>query len=372
MSRTSCSVVVCNYNYARFLREAVTSSLGQRGEGPIDVVVVDDGSQDDSRRLLSEYVDAATVVLKANGGQASAFNAGFAAARGDVVLFLDADDVLEPHAARRAVEALAGGAVKAHWPLRVVDDGGRATGAVFPAVPLPSGDLRQQVRERGPGVLHFSPTSGNAFSRAFLESVLPLREEVYRHSPDKYLSWMAMASGEIVTIDEPLSRYRRHGGNYSGSGSTDDLVPRYAARSEDAFPDVARRLSAPADAVTRWRDNDWWCRLDRARGLIGQHVPEGQPFALLDDHTWAARGTVGGRRVRQFALNGPPGSAEDLIREAASLPGAGVGHLVIADPARWYLDSYPEFRRWLDAHAAVVLDESGVQLRVLSRALTPP
>jgi glycosyltransferase involved in cell wall biosynthesis len=359
---TRCSIVISNHDYGAFLRDAVDSALGQQ-EADVDVVVVDDGSTDDSLAVLASYGQAIELVAKANGGQGSAINAGFRVARGDVVIFLDSDDVLEPTAARVAVAALAGGAVKAHWPLRVMDVNGRLTGSLCPDVPLPSGDLRPAVVADGPGVLHFSPTSGNAFCRPFLESVLPLREGAFRHSPDKYLSWMATASGEIVTITEPLSRYRRHGTNYSGRGSTDDLVPRYAARSEDAFPDVARRLGVSPDAIDRWRSNDWWCRLDRARGLIASAVPDGQPFALLDDFTWAARGTVGGREVRQFAADGRPVDAAVLVAEAARLPEAGVRHLVIADPARWWLDFYAPFAAWLDDNAPVLVDESGIQLR---------
>jgi glycosyltransferase involved in cell wall biosynthesis len=59
-----------------------------------EVIVVDDGSTDDSRRIISGYGDRVTPVFKENGGQASAFNAGFAASRGDVIIFLDADDYL--------------------------------------------------------------------------------------------------------------------------------------------------------------------------------------------------------------------------------------------------------------------------------------
>lgn len=362
---TACSVVICNHNYEQFVGAAIESALAQR-LASIDVVVVDDGSSDRSPEVIEQYSDHVTVVRKANGGQGSAFNVGFAASHGDVVIFLDADDLLEPFAAATAVDALADGAVKAHWPLQVVDATGVPAGALFPAVPLPSGDLRPLLADTGPGSLHFAPTSGNAFARPFLDSVLPLREAAYRHSPDKYLCWMAMASGEIVSISEPLSRYRRHRANYSVHGSTDDLVSRYVVRSEDAFPDVARRLGLDPAVVVRWRTHDWWCRLDDARRLIAAHVPEGRPFALLDDFTWAARGTVGGREVRQFAVGGPPVDAAGAVEEATGLLASGVQHLVIAEPARWWLEHYTEFATWLDVHAPVVVETAAIQLRRLS------
>ena len=60
------------------------------------MIVVDDGSTDDSRAIIASYGAEVTAVFKPNGGQASALNAGLAASHGDVVVFLDADDVLLP------------------------------------------------------------------------------------------------------------------------------------------------------------------------------------------------------------------------------------------------------------------------------------
>ena len=63
------------------------------------MIVVDDGSSDDSRAILADQGDDVDVVLKQNGGQASALNAGIERCKGDVVIFLDADDTLHPDAA---------------------------------------------------------------------------------------------------------------------------------------------------------------------------------------------------------------------------------------------------------------------------------
>ena len=87
------SIVVINYNYARFLRAAVDSALAQTFPN-IEVIAVDDGSTDESRDVIESYGNRISSVFKPNGGQGSAFNAGFAASRGEVVIFLDADDAL--------------------------------------------------------------------------------------------------------------------------------------------------------------------------------------------------------------------------------------------------------------------------------------
>src|SRR3954464_12893715 len=91
------SIVITNYNYARYLKDSVESALAQ-DHAALDVIVVDDGSTDDSLEMLSLLKDAhpeLTVILGANGGQAAAMNRGWQAARGEWVLFLDADDMLE-------------------------------------------------------------------------------------------------------------------------------------------------------------------------------------------------------------------------------------------------------------------------------------
>src|SRR4051794_6220176 len=87
------SVIINNYNYSAYLREAIDSALDQTYPH-VEVVVVDDGSTDDSREIISKYGTKVIPVLQNNGGQGAAFNSGFAASRGEIVCFLDADDGL--------------------------------------------------------------------------------------------------------------------------------------------------------------------------------------------------------------------------------------------------------------------------------------
>src|SRR3546814_148739 len=92
------SIVIANYNYARFLRRCIDSALGQ-DHPQVEVVVVDDASSDESAAVIRSYGSRVVPCLKkSNGGHAAAFNAGFAASRGEVVFFLDADDYLYPDA----------------------------------------------------------------------------------------------------------------------------------------------------------------------------------------------------------------------------------------------------------------------------------
>src|SRR4051812_29276317 len=198
--RPQASIVINNYNYGRFLGAAVDSALAQTHPGT-EVVVVDDGSTDDSRDVIAAFGGRVIPVLKENGGQASAFNAGFAACRGEVVLFLDADDLLLPTAVERAVDLLGDPAVvKVHWPLWVIDEYGRRTGPTYPAAPLSQGDLRDVVLRNGPTSSVNAPTSGNAWSRKFLEEALPVHECGDKHGADAYLFTLAPIFGPIKSI----------------------------------------------------------------------------------------------------------------------------------------------------------------------------
>ena len=97
------SIIIDNYNYAGFLREAIESALNQTYQ-KIEIIVVDDGSTDSSREIISSYGCRVISILKCNGGQNSALNAGFSASRGNVILFLDSDDALLPTAVEAASE----------------------------------------------------------------------------------------------------------------------------------------------------------------------------------------------------------------------------------------------------------------------------
>ena len=84
------SIIIDNYNYGRFIDETINSALNQDCEN-IEVIVVDDGSTDDSRDVIESFGDKIIPVYKPNGGQASALNAGFNKSKGDVIFFLDSD-----------------------------------------------------------------------------------------------------------------------------------------------------------------------------------------------------------------------------------------------------------------------------------------
>ena len=235
--RPQLSILISNYNYGRFVDRAIESALRQHGV-TTEVIVVDDGSTDESRERIERWGDRITTVLKPNGGQVSAYNAGFARARGEYIIFLDADDYLDADAGSQVIQAFAPGVVKVHFRLRLVDGDGQPLG---PAIPrkLDSGDLAYHLRVRG--TLYASaPGSGNAYRRSALARLMPIAENtVDRHGADLYTIYGISVLGQIASAGmEPLGAYRMHHMDHS------NLHFGNAAQEQSAEPESSCRRYA--------------------------------------------------------------------------------------------------------------------------------
>lgn len=211
------SIIIDNYNYGRFIQDAIESALNQTYPN-IEVIVVDDGSTDNSREIISRYASAGLIkaVLKENGGQASAMNAGFEVSSGDLVVFLDSDDVLKPEAIEVAAKAWYPGVSKIQWRMEGVDGNLAPIGMVFPPldVPLFNGNVSEVAKKW----FRFtpSPQSGNMYHRGFLNCAMPLPEKEWKICADFPLYTAAVFYGEIVSLPDILGYYRIHGDNALG------------------------------------------------------------------------------------------------------------------------------------------------------------
>lgn len=203
------SIIITNFNYLRYLPAAIESVRAQQ---PDELIVVDDGSTDGSVEWLRATKGIARLICKPNGGQASAMNAGFEKCTGDLVWFMDADDVLFPGAIAAVKQIWRSGISKTHLRCNVIDQNGRIM-RFLPAKwrALPSGNVAGLYKYLGyyPSV----PTSANVYSRQFVQEVFPIPEEAYRICADAYLHDLAPWAGRIAAISAPLVGYRIHQSN---------------------------------------------------------------------------------------------------------------------------------------------------------------
>ncbi len=362
MSGKTISVIINNFEYADFVGTAIESALNQ--DNDVEVIVVDDGSKDGSREVIETYGDRVTPIFQENGGQAAAFNAGFACSSGEIVVFLDADDALVAGAGDAIRSGFADpGVAKLHWSLWEVETDGRPTGNLRPEVLMPTGDLRHRLVEHGPLGHSNPPTSGNAFSRRVLERILPMPEAEYRICADAYLVMLASLYGEIRRSLTPLSYWRRHGSNrYNGTRET--IVERVTA-DVDRYDALAATLAVHLEAQGTYVDPALWQtrsvgyrRLDRIRTTaaeIERVVPEGGKLILVDDGDWS-QGHLDGRdlmpnlstlRLFDGEVLAEPPSENALIAEMKRLVRKGGTHIIFVWPGAWWLQQYPRFAEHL-------------------------
>jgi glycosyltransferase involved in cell wall biosynthesis len=243
------SIVIPNYNYRRFVGAAIESALAQ-DHPKTEVVVVDDGSTDDSRTVIASFGDRIRAVYQANGGHVAACNAGWPLARQEIVIFLDADDLLMPDAASIVAAVWCSGVSKVQWTLQVVDAAGVPAGSTFPKYPhfLEPSTVRQALLATGG--YPCPPTSGNAYARTFLEVLAPIQGHDWM---DPILVSAAPLYGDVITINRPLSMYRSHSANDSEQSTiTVRRFQRYVENEEKriAFLEgCCRRMDIHFDPV---------------------------------------------------------------------------------------------------------------------------
>lgn len=205
------TVLITAYNYGRFIEEAIDSVLAQEfPPDQVEIVVIDDGSTDDTPERVKKYGSRIRYFYQANGGQAAALNAGFANARGEIVALLDADDWFVPGKLARVVQAFRSDASVGmvyhrfeEWHMKT----GERQEWYFLAV---SGDLHREPKKFESYVT--PPTSVIAFRRSALEKLLPIPAQI-RMLADCYIAALVPFVAPVVAIPEVLAIYRIHGEN---------------------------------------------------------------------------------------------------------------------------------------------------------------
>lgn len=207
------SFVIPNFNYGSYIGRTIQSALDVRWPD-IEVIVVDDGSTDDSIDVVKSFGDRVRLIQQPNSGPRVACNNGFAHSSGDWVVFLDSDDVAWPGLAAEIHERDRAGISKIQFQMQRIDVNDAPVGRAFPnyrVVPTP-----EQVRLwlRTTASYPTPPGSGNAYSRSFLDRLFPLGDQCGDATDSACLA-AAPLRGDVLTVATPMFGYRVHGNNRS-------------------------------------------------------------------------------------------------------------------------------------------------------------
>ena len=239
------AVIITSYNYEKFIANAIDSVLCQLND-QVELIIVDDGSKDNSWEIIKSYNIEKSFLLE-NGGQAKACLFGIQQSKASFFLFLDSDDALAPGALSEILKYLDPKIAKIQFSLIPIDAEGTVIGPPTPT--LANYRRRQELINEitNTGTYTSPPTSGNVFCRELCEIV----EEVnYEISIDGVTLIAAPLYGDVVSISKPLGYYRIHGGGYSGQGTKLTVgrirndCKRFTNRLNHLF-EIARRKNIP-------------------------------------------------------------------------------------------------------------------------------
>lgn len=298
------SILINNHNYRQFLADAIDSALAQTYR-EVEVVVCDDGSTDGSWPLIQAYgTRIRSWHSPENLGQASAMNAGMALCSGDWVLFLDADDMLEPHAIAACLPLMGAGVAKVQFPLRCINAKGHCLGREVPYL-MHDGDVKPIVRRFGSYA--GPPASGNVYRRTAIARYFPLDMADWRRAADTPPFILSAFNGTVASIRRPLGCYRLHSRENRARGTFGNVacVPADTLRVDEHRRRTTLALLARKDGIRiegpflpspwniRTRAVSW--RMDRerhpypddsVRTLLRLHT---QALAACPGYTWPER-----------------------------------------------------------------------------------
>jgi glycosyltransferase involved in cell wall biosynthesis len=240
------SVIIANHNYADFVGAAILSALAIDWHDK-EVIVVDDASTDDSRRVIDGFSGKVAAYFRPKSHQLGSHIFGFEQSTGDVIIFLDADDLLEPQVMQEVARVWRPGVSKVQFRMNLINTVGIQLGTAIPQ--FPRRDNPERLRRTFLRTMAYTtpPGSGNAYSRNFVRDVFAFSPSIPQS--DAVFLTLAPILGDVLTIRKPLARYRLHDASYSAMRSLDasKLRERLLQDVEKArfFASVSRQLRLP-------------------------------------------------------------------------------------------------------------------------------
>jgi glycosyltransferase involved in cell wall biosynthesis len=247
------SILMASYNHAQYLPTAINSALSQT-YSDFEIIVIDDCSKDNSRQIITQFQEEfpdkiKTVFHETNsGGHGGSVKSGFENSTGEIIAFLDSDDVWKPHKLQQIVEAFQDPTVMGVMhPLAAIDRDGNVIPSDTPNRPLPSGDLAKVIIDSG-GTWNYPNTSALSFRRSALEKILPIVLAI--DPPTWFMVWMdgcllpcAAFLGQIQAINSVLGSYRLHDSNFQLRSQAHIVTKESMAKVLKATEDVNQWLN---------------------------------------------------------------------------------------------------------------------------------
>jgi len=201
---TTVSVVIPCYNGSMYLRETLKSALSQT-LSPLEVIVVDDGSTDDSATIAESFGSPVRVIRQKNQGESVARNRGIDEAKGEWIAFLDADDLWKPEKLEKQFEVVEDGVVAVHTNLFLF---GTEEGVTH---------IEKSARDQRYSIENLAVTNAFGCPSALMvrRSISPRFPTWTQDAEDLIYCLELVQRGEVRLVPEALTGYRKHGANQS-------------------------------------------------------------------------------------------------------------------------------------------------------------
>lgn len=238
------SILISNYNYARFVATAIQSALNQ-SLPPYEVIVYDDGSTDDSVDIISQY--PVTLIKGDHTGVSYARNSLLKAARGTHILFLDGDDWLEPHAIEVVSKKIAAekdtDATYSNFRFHKESTKFRTPVIIRSTPSVLSLDTCFRV-------LHYTPIHSVVFPLAW---AIPFEENLTTSEDQAFWAELLLRGRKFTYIDETLAVYRIHNRSRSFARNIESLRNQVDIHRKliEKYPDALNNHSFMQHV--RWR-----------------------------------------------------------------------------------------------------------------------
>jgi glycosyltransferase involved in cell wall biosynthesis len=290
------SVLIRNHNYGRYLGMALQSVLDQT-YGNFEVIVCDDGSTDNSREIVQDYMrqDARIrLIAQENCGVAAAANRAYEHSSGDLIALLDADDMFKPSKLEKVLTALKNNSRSGLCvnPVSPISAANQPLGPPFPAR-LEGGWMGPEKLRQG-ACAAFPPSSGLTLRREVAAELFPIPVELISME-DFFLAGTAQFLTEVSITPEPLTQYRVHKPGRSDVSETESQ-PAFATFEADthvgcinawervlpAQRELLRRLYGPeiAEALKLEDNPGYWDVLLAIRALRGRCAGIMRPYSV--------------------------------------------------------------------------------------------